>query len=139
MSLIIIASASTRAPIIARPSVPSIRVHPPISGRRIIHSKLVGFQCRGWNSIRPAITAGRKGPRPSPRITRPSSGMRSVSKNFLQNRLVVKWRVNDILGLEFGDRAVVLLAIRQSQTMSNVVGRYWMISTAHRFVQAMGG
>jgi hypothetical protein len=57
-----------------------------------------------------------------------------VSKNFLQNRLVVKWRVNDILGLNSGiERS--FSGNTATQTMSNVVGRYWMISVSYRFVR----
>jgi hypothetical protein len=57
-----------------------------------------------------------------------------VSKNLLQNRLVVKWRVNDILGLNSGIGRS-FSGNTTTQTMSNVVGRYWMISVSYRFVK----
>jgi type IV secretory pathway VirB9-like protein len=57
-----------------------------------------------------------------------------VSKNFLQNRLVVKWRVNDILGLNSGIGRS-FSGNTTTQTTSNVVGRYWMISVSYRFVK----
>ena len=55
-----------------------------------------------------------------------------VSKNFLQNRLVVKWRINDILGQNAGiNRTISGNTI--SQTTANVIGRYWMLSATYRF------
>ncbi|HXB33971.1 MAG TPA: TonB-dependent receptor [Puia sp.] len=57
-----------------------------------------------------------------------------VCKNLLQNRLVVKWRVNDILGQNVGiGRSISGNTV--SQTASNVIGRYWMISVSYRFVK----
>ncbi|HTR29175.1 MAG TPA: TonB-dependent receptor [Puia sp.] len=57
-----------------------------------------------------------------------------VSKNFLQNRLVVKWWINDILGQNAGIGRSIS-GNTTSQTSSNVVGRYWMISASYRFIR----
>jgi hypothetical protein len=57
-----------------------------------------------------------------------------LSKNFLQNRLVVKWRVNDILGENAGIGRSIS-GNTTTQTTSNVVGRYWMISVSYRFIR----
>jgi hypothetical protein len=55
-----------------------------------------------------------------------------VSKNFLQNRLVVRWRINDILGQNAGiNRNISGNTI--SQTATNIIGRYWMLSGTYRF------
>jgi len=57
-----------------------------------------------------------------------------VSKNFLQNRLVIKWRVNDILGQNAGIGRSIS-GNTTTQTTSNIVGRYWMISASYRFIR----
>jgi hypothetical protein len=57
-----------------------------------------------------------------------------VSKNFLQNRLVVKWRINDILGQNAGIGRSIS-GNTTTQTTSNIVGRYWMISVSYRFIR----
>ncbi len=57
-----------------------------------------------------------------------------VSKNFLQNRLVVKWRVNDILGQNAGIGRSIS-GNTTTQTTANIVGRYWMISASYRFIR----
>jgi hypothetical protein len=57
-----------------------------------------------------------------------------VSKNFLQNRLVVKWRVNDILGENAGIGRSIS-GNTTTQTTSNIVGRYWMISVSYRLIR----
>jgi hypothetical protein len=55
-----------------------------------------------------------------------------MSKNFLQNRLVVTWRINDILGENAGiGRSISGNTI--TQTTSNIIGRYWMLSATYRF------
>jgi hypothetical protein len=55
-----------------------------------------------------------------------------ISKNFLQNRLVVKWRINDILGENAGvGRSISGNTI--TQTTSNIIGRYWMLTATYRF------
>jgi hypothetical protein len=57
-----------------------------------------------------------------------------LSKNFLQNRLVVKWRVNDILGENAGIGRSIS-GNTTTQTTSNIVGRYWMVSVSYRFIR----
>jgi hypothetical protein len=57
-----------------------------------------------------------------------------ISKNFLQSRLVVKWRVNDILGQNAGIGRSIS-GNTTTQTTSNIVGRYWMISASYRFIR----
>ncbi len=57
-----------------------------------------------------------------------------ISKNFLQNRLVVKWRVNDILGQNAGIGRLIS-GNTTTQSTSNIVGRYWMISASYRFIR----
>ncbi len=57
-----------------------------------------------------------------------------ISKNFLQHRLVVKWRVNDILGQNAGIGRSIS-GNTTMQTTSNIVGRYWMISASYRFIR----
>jgi Outer membrane protein beta-barrel family len=55
-----------------------------------------------------------------------------VSRNFLQNRLVIKWRINDILGQNAGIfRNISGNTISQNST--NIIGRYWMLSATYRF------
>jgi hypothetical protein len=54
-----------------------------------------------------------------------------ISKNFLANRLVIKWRVNDILG----QNAAIARNISGNtitQTTSNIIGRYWTLSATYR-------
>jgi hypothetical protein len=57
-----------------------------------------------------------------------------VSKIFLQNRLTIKWQINDILGQNSG-------IIRSTsgntttQSASNVLGRYWLIGASYRFIR----
>jgi hypothetical protein len=58
----------------------------------------------------------------------------SISKNFLKNRLVVKWRINDILGENAGIGRSIS-GNTTSQTMTNIVGRYWMIGASYRFIR----
>jgi hypothetical protein len=55
-----------------------------------------------------------------------------LSKNFLQNRLVIKWRINDILGQNAGISRSIN-GNTTTQTANNIIGRYWMISAAYRF------
>jgi hypothetical protein len=57
-----------------------------------------------------------------------------VAKNFLQNRLVVKWRVNDILGQNVGIGRSISGNVT-TQTASNMIGRYWMLSVSYRFIR----
>jgi hypothetical protein len=57
-----------------------------------------------------------------------------VSKNFLQSRLVIKWRVNDILGQNAGIGRSIS-GNTTTQATSNIVGRYWMISASYRFIR----
>jgi hypothetical protein len=57
-----------------------------------------------------------------------------VSKNLLQNRLVVKWRINDILGQNAGIGRSIS-GNTATQNASNVVGGYWMISVSYRFIR----
>ena len=55
-----------------------------------------------------------------------------ISKNFLQNRLVVRWRINDILGQNAGISRSIN-GNTTTQTASNIIGRYWMLSATYRF------
>lgn len=57
-----------------------------------------------------------------------------LGKNFLQNRLVIKLRINDILGENAGIGRS-FSANTTSQTASNIIGRYWMISASYRFIR----
>jgi len=57
-----------------------------------------------------------------------------VSKNFLQNRLVVKWQINDILGQNAGIGRSIS-GNTTTQSTSNIIGRYWMISVSYRFIR----
>jgi hypothetical protein len=55
-----------------------------------------------------------------------------ISRNFMQNRLAIKWRINDILGQNAG----ISRSINGNttiQTASNIIGRYWMLSATYRF------
>jgi hypothetical protein len=55
-----------------------------------------------------------------------------VSKSLLQNRLLLCWRINDILGQNAGiNRSISGNTI--TQTSSNIIGRYWMLSATYRF------
>jgi hypothetical protein len=58
----------------------------------------------------------------------------SISKNFLQNRLVIRWWINDILGQNVGISRLIS-GNTTIQTASNVVGRYWMVSVSYRFIR----
>jgi Outer membrane protein beta-barrel family len=57
-----------------------------------------------------------------------------VGKNFLKNRLVVKWRINDILGQNAGISRS-FSGNTTSQNVTNIVGRYWMIGVSYRFIR----
>jgi hypothetical protein len=57
-----------------------------------------------------------------------------IGKNFMQNRLVVKWRMNDILGQNAGIGRSSS-GNTTSQNVTNIVGRYWMISVSYRFIR----
>jgi hypothetical protein len=57
-----------------------------------------------------------------------------ISRNFLQNRLVVKVRVNDILGQNAGISRG-FSGNTTTQNTSNIIGRYWMISVSYRFIR----
>jgi Outer membrane protein beta-barrel family/Carboxypeptidase regulatory-like domain len=60
-----------------------------------------------------------------------------ISKNLLQNKLVVQWRINNILGQNTGNsRSVSGNTI--SQTTANIIGRYWMLSATYRFGRHAG-
>jgi len=55
-----------------------------------------------------------------------------VNRNFLDNRLTARFQVNDILGQNTGiSRSISANQI--SQTNSNVIGRYWMLSLQYQF------
>jgi len=58
----------------------------------------------------------------------------SIGKDFLNNQLNIKWRIYDILGQNAG----VSRNTTTNQTIEsnyNVMGRYWMLSAAWRFVR----
>jgi hypothetical protein len=57
-----------------------------------------------------------------------------IGKNFLQNRLVIRVRINDILGENAGISRN-FSGNTTSQTSSNIIGRYWMISASYRFIR----
>lgn len=55
-----------------------------------------------------------------------------ISKNFLNNQLNIRWRINDILGENTGiSRSISGNQI--SETSTNIIGRYWMLSAIYRF------
>jgi hypothetical protein len=56
----------------------------------------------------------------------------SMNREFLDNRLTVQFHINDILGQNAGiSRSIAANQI--SQTTSNVIGRYWMLSVVYHF------
>jgi hypothetical protein len=57
-----------------------------------------------------------------------------MSKNFFHNQLVVKFRINDILGRNAGINRSIN-GNTTTQTASNIIGRYWMISVSYRFTR----
>ncbi|MDR3713295.1 MAG: TonB-dependent receptor [Puia sp.] len=57
-----------------------------------------------------------------------------VGKNFLRNRLVVKWQIDNILGQNTGIGRTIT-ANQISENYSNIIGRYWMLSAAFHFVR----
>jgi hypothetical protein len=57
-----------------------------------------------------------------------------MSKNFHHNQLVVKFRVNDILAQNAGISRSIN-GNTTTQTASNIIGRYWMISASYRFTR----
>lgn len=55
-----------------------------------------------------------------------------VNRNLLDNQLTARFQVNDILGQNAGiSRSISANQI--SQTNSNVIGRYWMVSLVYHF------
>lgn len=58
----------------------------------------------------------------------------NASRNFLHNQLVVKFRINDILGQNAGISRSIN-GNTTTQTASNIIGRYWMISVSYRFTR----
>ena len=57
-----------------------------------------------------------------------------LSKNFLQNRLAVKWWINDILNANAGIGRSIN-GNTTTQTSANIIGRFWMISASYRFIR----
>ena len=56
----------------------------------------------------------------------------SLNKTFSHNRLMIHWQINDILGQNPGITRNIA-ANQVSQTTTNVVGRYWLVSGIYRF------
>jgi hypothetical protein len=55
-----------------------------------------------------------------------------IARNFMDNRLTARFQVNNILDANAGIvRSITANQI--SQTNSNVIGRYWMVSLQYRF------
>ena len=55
-----------------------------------------------------------------------------ISRNFLSNRLAVRWSINDILGQNVGmSRTINSNTITESTYQ--VLGRYWMLAATYRF------
>lgn len=57
-----------------------------------------------------------------------------IGKMFLSNRLSIKWRINDILGQNAGVNRSSSYT-QSSQTTTNIIGRYWMLSASWRFMK----
>ena len=56
-----------------------------------------------------------------------------LAKNFLRNRLAVRWQINDILAQNAG----ISRSISTNQTSENtfnIIGRYWMLVATFRFM-----
>ena len=60
-----------------------------------------------------------------------------LSRNFLDNRLTARLAINDILGQNAGITRSII-ANQVSQTTSNMIGRYWMLSVLYRFTKKGG-
>ena len=56
-----------------------------------------------------------------------------AQKLLLKNRLTVRLMVNDILGANAGINRTIS-ANQITQTSSNIIGRYWMISGSWRLI-----
>jgi len=56
-----------------------------------------------------------------------------IEETFFKNRLSLSWHINDILNQNSGiNRAIS--ANQLSETVQNVLGRFWMLSASWRFV-----
>jgi hypothetical protein len=60
-----------------------------------------------------------------------------LSRNFVDNRLTARLAINDILGQNAGITRSIA-ANQVSQTTSNMIGRYWMLSVLYRFTKKGG-
>lgn len=59
-----------------------------------------------------------------------------ISRDFFNNRLKVRWQISDILGKNTGiSRQTTANQITES--MSNVIGRYWMLGIGWRFTHSL--
>jgi hypothetical protein len=61
----------------------------------------------------------------------------AINRNFLNNTLTARLAINDILGQNAGITRTIN-ANQISQTNSNVIGRYWMLSILYRFTKKGG-
>lgn len=56
-----------------------------------------------------------------------------LNKNFMSNRLAVRWQINNILNQNAGiSRSTYINTISESNY--NVLGRYWLLSVTYRFM-----
>lgn len=55
-----------------------------------------------------------------------------LARNFVQNKLSIKWKINNLLGQNYAINRTVS-ANQVSENYSRIIGRYWMLSVAYRF------
>lgn len=56
-----------------------------------------------------------------------------IGKSLIKNQLTIRWQINDILGQNAGISRTST-ANQTSESVVNVLGRYWMLSATWRFV-----